>query len=365
MRTPWFGSFAQELAVSVAKATTGAACFLLIAGLVAGGAVARAQEPKKKTAAAESKEAKDGKDQDSGLDPHFLDLSAFSLEYATQPPEQVRVGEPLQFRIAGLESGSIKLELPQGEKPLAEYGFSQPSPLGFVPLKAGQLTIPSMVVRDVDRVVGRTNPFQLSVASAIKSDDPKPNEPAGFRPPVRLKFPLWMVIAMSVGALALLGMAGYFAFRWYQKRKAARLAAKKPEPPKPEDEVALAALAALEKQNLCKNGLHKKHYFGISEILKRYIGSRYRFDASESTTYEMMQVLEGSRGLAPELLDRIEALFQRLDRVKFTDHVPEEREGRAVIEDARSLVLTTKRPVAILNASNSPGPSLQSKEVSP
>src|SRR6185437_16115559 len=115
------------------------------------------------------------------------------------------------------------------------------------------------------------------------------------------------------------------------------------EPPKPEDEVALAAFAALEKSGVLAKGDFKKHYFRVSEILKTYVGARYGFDAPESTTQEMLQMLD--RAMAAEFatdatkLGSLIELFGQLDLVKFTDHVPAGSDSSRVVAIAREFVL--------------------------
>jgi hypothetical protein len=198
--------------------------------------------------------------------------------------------------------------------------------------------------------VARTHPFTLEVTSAIKSTDPKPEQPESLEPPVGLQFPIWIAGSIVLlGAVLLLGLV-YGIFRWYQVRKL-RIS-QLPKVVQTEDEVALAKLNELEKQGLLKRGDYKSYYFKLSEILKSYVGARYQFDAPESTTAEMISLLEEHSAIHGSLpdsgIDRLESLFNRLDLVKFTDFVPETEISVKLLGDAKEFILTTRRPPTIL-----------------
>jgi hypothetical protein len=304
------------------------------------------------------------------LDPGFLLLPAHELEAIAPPAGQaVRVGDRIRLRIDRLEAqdGALKLEQPPGAtESLQEQGWeildpSAPSAapvdptagkagepvLDVVVLKGGRITLPSLAIKNAEgKSIGRTNPYQLDVGSAIKADDPKPEEPADLRPPVSLRFP-WLLVALAA-LLLLLVVAGviYALRRWSQSRKPFVAPPMPAGPPRPEDEVALEALAELERQGLTRKGQFKPHYFALSEILKRYLGARYRFEALESTSREIIGVLEEKRAAPDELIDRLEALFETLDRVKFSDHVPPAEEGVSLLALARQLVTATRKPPA-------------------
>jgi hypothetical protein len=123
------------------------------------------------------------------------------------------------------------------------------------------------------------------------------------------------------------------------------LAAATSRPVLPEDEEALERLNKLEHEGWVQAGDFKRHYFGVSEALKRYVERRYGFDAAEQTTREMLRGLEGA-GVAPASVAQIARLFELLDRVKFTDYRPEvgSAEPGEVLGSARTWVKQTRRP---------------------
>lgn len=265
----------------------------------------------------------------------------------------IRVGDVLQLKIAtpgsqaGLPQGS-KLELPEGSSlsDLHREGWELkiPAELEFqaTPIHAGKVTLPSLEVKSEGKGIARTNPLVIEVASAIPSKDPNPTAPSDIEPPVGIGFPLWVggVVLLLVVVLVILS-AKAIALAWGNR-------APKPKrtsgPVVPEEELALLKLKELEEKNWIAEGKYKNYYFSLSEILKEYLGARYRFDALESTSSELMAVLEDKQRLVDEVLDSIEGIFEKLDVVKFTDQIPEPSEPAQLIREVRDLIHRTKKP---------------------
>ncbi len=301
------------------------------------------------------------KSAESKVEDGFLKLPAFDLErVSSNTQEPVKVGDPLKLNILNFNlqensksekswsieaAGSVDLQsegwtIQQNEKKSAsESGLS----LTATPLKEGQLALPSLVIKNSDgQAVARTNPLQVEVVSAISSQDTKPQQPEDIEPPVGLQFPWKTVLLWGIALLLVLCLAGYAFYRW-QKYKKPKVFTPVPEVKRSEDETALLHLDELEKLDYLSRHEYKKYYFRLSEILKAYIGGRYRFDALESTTHEIIAELENKKKINDTWLDRIEKVFDKLDRVKFTDHIPIGEEGRELIREAREFVMTTRR----------------------
>jgi hypothetical protein len=262
---------------------------------------------------------------------------------------ELQVGDKVKLS-ASLE-GVSSIEAPPGEKDLLEQGWYvqllNKSPklsmeILAVPMQGGNLKFPSLALKGVDgKLIGRTLPLSMSVKGALNKDDEKPEE---FLPPVSMGFPLWVVLVFGIFVIALIVVAAYLYRRWSKNRK------KKPvekiiEPPRPEDIVALEALRRVEEEALWKSGKFKPHYFSISDILKVYLGTRYGFDAVESTAGEILKELERKSVVSKGVVEEIALLFHKLDLTKFTDQLPGEAEAKSIASEASSLVEKTRRPI--------------------
>jgi hypothetical protein len=285
--------------------------------------------------------------------PDVHTIEAFRVPNTQASPGPDKVGDVVTFKVPGLQGEEFKFSASEGNPVDQGWQFQEEAkPDGNVPsyaivlMKGGKVHVPPILVTGADgKPIAKTNPVDLDVVSAIRPDDPKPKEPEEARPPVALQFP-WLILALAGLVALILAAALTFALsRWLGKGSKTKALPQKPAPPpRPEDEIALEELERLSKQELPRLGKFKPHYFGISEILKEYIGGRYRFDAAESTSRELCQVLGREKGVGDDVLREVEELFAKLDFVKFTDHVPETQEGSELLERAKKLVLVTRRP---------------------
>lgn len=274
-------------------------------------------------------------------------------------PSHIRVGDILVFRIDELPRGKGPIEVdtaPWREakwlvlsiKPTEKEGSLR---VELVPTAIGTGAIPqaSLAFQGEKEVLGQTTSLAITVDAEpeekLKELSEKPPVPA--RLPARMPYPasvFWAIAAVfSTGVLVL----GFFALRglrrWIAVRRAKLLARLAP-PPVSEDVAAIRALRELGSQGLVRRGLHKKHYFGVSDILKRYIGARWGLDVSECTTRELPDRLrEGS--LSEAWVKEWDSLFQRLDWVKFADRKPLPEESDALLDEAVALVERTRKRV--------------------
>jgi hypothetical protein len=272
-------------------------------------------------------------------------------------PGPVKIGDRIPFT---LEKGPQKFELrnPDAQGNLIDLGWAfDQGPNGetfLIPLKAGGM-VPSLQVWDVEvppgKWVATTLPAQIQVEGlAEPAQQPEP-----MLPPEHLPLP-WTLVALLVflGVLALSGLVLLGRYTWL-KWKAYR-SRQTVGPPKSEDQEALDSLDLLMKEGLIQKGRYKPHYYRASDILKKYLGRRYDFDALESTSHELVTRMEDGRLADDRVIDRIEKLFEKLDLVKFTDFIPSTEEAHQAIEEIRGIVKSTRRiPAAESSAVPSKG----------
>ncbi len=141
--------------------------------------------------------------------------------------------------------------------------------------------------------------------------------------------PLWVVLGL-IGA----GLAGYFAWRSWQRyrRRQQELVSTLP----PWDE-ALAALASLPVEEWLSSGQVKRLYYTVSEIVKRYLTRRFEFPAVDQTSTEIVRELK-SRKVA--VSEQFATFFLDADLVKYAKYLPVE--PASVVTRARELVELTR-----------------------
>ncbi len=289
------------------------------------------------------------------------------LDHLT-PSERPRVGDRLEMRLKGWVSRDskngaqeFKAEWIDPQRDSGESGWEwieKPKELSVgnefrfwvVPTRPGKLELPSFILRDASgKEWARSAPLLVEVASAISPQDPEPDQPYDLEPPVPLNFPIYWAIFLGILLIGFLGGLVVLFLRRRRSRGSSESLVR--EPLLPEDQIALNKLADLEQKSYYSDGDFKRHYFGVSEILKAYVGSRYRIDALEATTREMVSALSDLIQLGPPFsnevndarIAEIKKLFNLLDRVKFTDFQPDSAEAIEVIREARKWVEITRR----------------------
>ena len=308
------------------------------------------------------------------IDPAFLKLPAYDLEaVASEAVRGLKVGDSVLVRVNAYTVDNpmgYKLEAPKGAEPASDSGFSiepyspragEPVPAApnevrfrISAIRAGRLQLPSLAIQDpAGTAVGRTNPWSIDVATTIEQKQGQEPEAVPPRPPVDLSIPLWLLILLGVGLIGLI-YGAVKAFRIWKNANKQPAPPKPAEPEKPEDDEAVSALEELLGQGLMRKQQYKPHYFRATEILKRYLGRRYDFDASESTAREIIASLEQKR-LPDGMIDRLEKLFTHMDRVKFADQIPTADEGQKICDEIRQTVSQSRRPkVMAITPSNLP-----------
>jgi hypothetical protein len=126
-------------------------------------------------------------------------------------------------------------------------------------------------------------------------------------------------------------------------RKLRPRAREKPRPalgplPRPPHEVALEALAALEASPLLERGQVKEYHIAASDILRTYVEGRFRVEALEMTTRE---VLEGLAKIGADAPFRVglRTFLEACDLVKFAKARPDAETSQAALDLGRRIIL--------------------------
>ena len=143
----------------------------------------------------------------------------------------------------------------------------------------------------------------------------------------------WIYIAAAAVLLA-----AVLSYLWWRRRKQ-RVIPPVPKPVLPPDFIALKELIRIEGLNLLPSGEFKKYYTLLSNAVRCYIEGRFRVDAMDRTTAEVLRDLER----AHKLIDNLKAFLEEADLVKFAKLVPGVPAGEEAMKNARAIITRTAR----------------------
>jgi hypothetical protein len=220
-------------------------------------------------------------------------------------PSTVKVGEPftVEVLITHLSPQRYELKTPSdlgdfdylGQERQRQDGAASSTTTINVHLAAfalGTQKTPTLKLEltDGDAVTEVELPgAELEVVSSLPADAKTKGENLyDTRAPEELPVRTWRVL-YGLAALAGLGLLAWLIARRLSRPKAQREALR--PPPEPVEVRATKALDALAAQNLPGQGDFKAFYFRLSEIVRGYLGELYGFEALESTTPELLDLV--------------------------------------------------------------------------
>lgn len=160
---------------------------------------------------------------------------------------------------------------------------------------------------------------------------------------------LWVLVPLLVAALL------YVLARRLRPRRGEEGARPALGPlPRPAHEVALEALAELEASPLLEQGQVKEYHIAASDILRTYVEARFRVEALEMTTREVLSGLSAA-GVDASFRVGLRTFLGACDMVKFAKVRPGEGDSRAALELGRRIILesaptASREPVAVTAA---------------
>jgi hypothetical protein len=245
-------------------------------------------------------------------------------------------------------------------------------PVVALPPKAGRnlLELPPLPI-----AIARANNDYVTLCTAphtIQIEDPtineldpkvKPNPPGR---PQREEWPLARNLAIAIPVALALAVAAALLDRWWRNRPRA-----KPEAPRiPPWVTALQELDRIRRSSLLEEGKRGEHFDRVSDVLRRYLGARYGFEAVvqgvgglETTTREMIELLERVRPPIVEL-PRIREFLDDCDLVKFARFTPTSEHclealarGETIVQRTVPVMQLSSAPAATPPAAPGPPPS--------
>ena len=202
--------------------------------------------------------------------------------------------------------------------------FTAPSPDNPSRPIPGTLQAPETVI-EVRSVL-----YQDGTPSDIK--DIKPIVGAGFDWQRYLK---WILLSLAV----LAAVAGFFWWLKQTKKTHAPVSASVPD--LKSHEIALAELDRLLAQKLIESKQFQEHYFILSEIFRRYLGTLLSIPALDWTTEEIGDYVSSDSTLKPDTRQTILTLLPATDQVKFAKAPVELRTALNHVEAVRTFIQGT------------------------
>jgi hypothetical protein len=203
---------------------------------------------------------------------------------------------------------------------IATYRLS-PWDIGRQPIRLGDVLVQA---DDGDRRVALTLPT-LFVRSVLPADSalrvPKPARPLLT---VRAPVPWWW---WALAALALVA-TGLLVWWWIRRRRAAR-------PTGNPFADAEAAFARIERLRLVEAGEPGRHAALMTDVVRRYLAARHRAATLASTSGELLATV---RGVPMVPFDRLRALLDEVDPVKFAAAPLAAPRARELGEEAKAIV---------------------------
>ncbi len=238
----------------------------------------------------------------------------------------------------------------------ADGGVESRLELRVAAFELGELSFPSLNVEVVgaegEATTLATEAMPVAVESVGRDEGGDIRDIKG---PLAIPF---AVVTLLPWIAVLLALAAAAAWLYRRHRRRSRPEALVPTlPPRPAHEVAREALDALEAAGLLERGEIKTYHIRLSDIVRVYVEGRFRVDAMEMTTGEVLDGLLRTDADRAAVAD-VRRVLDRCDLVKFAKLRPAIPDCRELLPLARRVVEVTA-PVEPAPAPPAPIPAEQ------
>ena len=200
----------------------------------------------------------------------------------------------------------------------------------------GELEIPSFDVQvvgpDGETETLSTDAWVVEVLSVGVDES---GEIRDIRGPLAIPLSLLRMLLLALAPLLLVALLYTLARRLRSRDEAAQPG--RPALERPAHEIALEALAVLEASGMLERGEVKEYHIEVSDVLRTYVERRFRVDALEMTTREVLLGLERV-GVDESFREGLAAFLDQCDMVKFARVRPGPEPSRQVLELGRRIV---------------------------
>lgn len=204
-----------------------------------------------------------------------------------------------------------------------------------------------------DQELVRSRPLLVTVENPKGVDNMA--APAPMKEIIQEEMTFEDVLPWLIGVLAFVGvgLGLWFLYKKYKEKPVLPIVQKVVHPP---HIIAERLLKELKIKQLWEKGQIKEYYSELSHILRGYLEEAYKIPALESTTDELMTLLNSNKMTAFQslnksdfLLEKVQDLLQTADLAKFAKVIPPDTVHDKFWSDACDIVEKTKpKPVEIV-----------------
>jgi hypothetical protein len=147
----------------------------------------------------------------------------------------------------------------------------------------------------------------------------------------------WILLVLLVSAII------WLIIRFLKKFSRSKKEIIAPVNIEPAHVIAFRELERLREEKLWQNGETKKYYTRLTEILRQYLEHRFQVFSLELTTSETLETLVKTGFKKDESYNKLKAVLNGADLVKFAKYKPEPSENELSFENSWEFVSETKK----------------------
>jgi hypothetical protein len=165
-------------------------------------------------------------------------------------------------------------------------------------------------------------------------------EPYDIKMPITYPITFMEVLPWAASGLAVLVLIALVIYIIIRRRQHKPIFFK-PKPKEPPHVIALRELDKIKAEKLWQSNKVKQYYTRVTDVLRTYMEERYKMQAMEQTSEEILQALKSIQ-LPDELMDKLRELLSVSDLVKFAKYQPMTDDNEKALDTAHEFVDQTK-----------------------
>jgi hypothetical protein len=190
---------------------------------------------------------------------------------------------------------------------------------------------------DTTQYFAETNPLAITI-NTVPVDTTK--EIRDIKAPIEVPYTFADFIPYIIGAI-LLGLLIYGIVYFIRKSRQKTVTPEKYIPKIPAHEIAISELMKLREEKLWQQGNIKEYYTRLTDIVRTYIERRYKINALEFTTDELMNSI-AMKKLDTDNYSKLKFTLETADMVKFAKATPLPDEHELSMSNSFEFVNATK-----------------------